>query len=219
MVEEAHRVFRRTDRPAGEGEPANDFASETLSNLLSEVRSAGEGIVVVDQSPRRLADAALANTALKVAFRSTFGDDLDRLQSSLNLDQRQRAAVVGLPTFEAVVFWEGMDRPIRIEARAQHLPDALPRERPAALGATVVEAGISRLAQAWLAAGPPGRAALDLAMREHVSRLLPSALPTADAVAVTEATVRSSLDRAIEMVARTRALPRSERSRLRATRS
>jgi hypothetical protein len=215
VVEEAHRVFRRADRPMAEGEPANDFASETLSNLLSEVRSAGEGIIVVDQSPRRLADAAIANTALKVAFRSTFGDDLDRLQSSMNLDPAQRQAIVGLPTFDAVVFWEGMDRPIRIEAAARHA-EQHPRTGPAVMGpAILTDPALARLALAWAAAEPAGRPLVDLALEAQARRLVPTALPSPEADVVVAASVDSAKRRAIQRVARARSLPRSRRDLLR----
>ena len=123
VLEEAHRVLRRESSGVSDGEhrSGSAFASELFANLLAEVRAAGQGIVVVDQSPRKLSSDALANTALKVAFRSTYQADKLELASALNLDESQQRSLTGMPTHQAVVFWEGMDRPVRAHM-ASHFP-------------------------------------------------------------------------------------------------
>ena len=112
VLEEAHRVLRRDGARSSEDRSGAAFAAELFGNLLAEVRSAGQGVVIVDQSPRKLSSDALANTALKVAFRATYEDDKRELASALNLDDVQQRALTGLPNHRAVVFWEGMDRPV-----------------------------------------------------------------------------------------------------------
>ena len=127
VVEEAHRILREpkvsTDGAGGQG----DFAAETFANMLAEVRAAGEGLVIVDQSPRRLVRDVLTNCALKVALRTLGPDDRSLLADALNIEG-SAAALTVLANHHALVFWEGMDRPVRARLSARH-PSAKPRVR------------------------------------------------------------------------------------------
>lgn len=151
VLEEAHRVFANQPvPPSGEGLPRHDFAAETLANMLAEVRSAGQGLLIVDQSPRKLAPDALANTALKVAFRATAREDKEAIAAVANLDEAQQRAMTGLPAHRAVVFWEGMDRPVLMDAaRSFQSVSPTPYVRPSsASGAIVEDDRANRLADA-----------------------------------------------------------------------
>ena len=50
-------------------------AVETFAQLLSEIRAYGQGVVVADQVPVRLAPDVLKNTGLKIAHRTVAADD------------------------------------------------------------------------------------------------------------------------------------------------
>ena len=70
VVEEAHRVL-------GKSEPASAFSanpkqkvSEMFSNMISEVRAYGQGILIADQIPCRLNEDAVKNTNLKIDRKS-----------------------------------------------------------------------------------------------------------------------------------------------------
>ena len=112
LLEEAHRILKEP-RVAADGEGGEGgFASEMFGNLLAEVRSAGEGMVILDQSPRKLLRDVLTNTGLKVAFRTLSPDDRRILSEAMNIET-SALALTASPTHEALVFWEGMDRPVR----------------------------------------------------------------------------------------------------------
>lgn len=112
VLEEAHRILRKDKGGSSEERSGAAFASEMFGNLLAEIRAAGQGVVIVDQSPRKLSSDALANTALKVAFRATYAEDKQELAASLNLDEVQQRSLTGMENHRAAVFWEGMDRPV-----------------------------------------------------------------------------------------------------------
>jgi uncharacterized protein len=108
VLEEPHRLLR-----AGR-QGASRRAVELLSSLLAEIRAYGEGVVVAEQIPARLAPDIVKNTALTVLHRLPAADDRQLVGTAMNLDERQSQQVVSLPPGEAVVFAEGMDRPMRI---------------------------------------------------------------------------------------------------------
>ena len=114
ILEEAHRILKRETATDADGRSGPSFASELFGNLMAEIRSAGEGLVVIDQSPRKLTDDALANTALQVAFRTKLAADKEALTGAMNLSEPQAKALTGLERHRAIVFWEGMDRPLLV---------------------------------------------------------------------------------------------------------
>ncbi|MCX4847904.1 ATP-binding protein [Streptomyces sp. NBC_00893] len=117
VVEEAHRLLANTTGRAGvEGQAdARGKAVETFTQLLSEVRAYGQGIVVVDQVPVKLAPEVLKNTGLKVAHRVVAGDDRDVLGSTMVATPAQNVAFATLPVGRAAVFTDGEDAPLLLQ--------------------------------------------------------------------------------------------------------
>ncbi len=108
VLEEAHRLLRASRTGAAAR------AVELFGSLLSEVRAYGEGIVVTEQTPAKLAADVINNAALKVLHRLPAAGDRQLVGSTMNLDEQQSRRVVSLPPGEAVVFADGMDRPVRV---------------------------------------------------------------------------------------------------------
>ncbi|MGH3300796.1 MAG: ATP-binding protein [Streptosporangiaceae bacterium] len=108
VIEEAHRLLR-----AGR-QGASAHAVELFAGLLAEIRAYGEGVVVAERIPAKLVPDVVKNTALTVLHRLPAADDRRLVGGSMNLDDQQSRAVVSLPPGEAVVFADGMDRPMRI---------------------------------------------------------------------------------------------------------
>lgn len=108
VLEEAHRLLRagRTG--------ASAHAVELFAGLLAEIRAYGEGVVIAEQIPAKLAPDAIKNTALKVLHRLPAADDRQLVGATMNLDADQSRQVVSLPPGEAAVFADGMDRPMRV---------------------------------------------------------------------------------------------------------
>ena len=76
VVEEAHRLLTNS-KQGGTEEQANPRAKavETFANLLAEVRAYGQGMIIVDQVPVKLASDVIKNTNLKIAHRLVAEDD------------------------------------------------------------------------------------------------------------------------------------------------
>ncbi len=115
VIEEAHRLLR--NRPqSNDPESASPAAHaiEQFANMLAEVRSLGEGIIVAEQIPAKLAPDVIKNTNLKLVFRLPAEDDKRSVGSTINLADDQARVLTSLPRGEALVFCEGMDHPVRV---------------------------------------------------------------------------------------------------------
>ncbi|MGV9248051.1 ATP-binding protein [Streptomyces sp. NPDC003710] len=119
VVEEAHRLLANVPTQSSE-EFANPRgqAVETFSNLLSEIRAYGQGVVVADQVPVRLAPDVIKNTNLKIAHRIISADDRAALAGAMAMDELQAKALATLGVGEAVVFSGGDDAPLLVRVPA-----------------------------------------------------------------------------------------------------
>jgi uncharacterized protein len=109
VIEEAHRLLRARQ----EGR-ASAHAVELFAAMLAEIRAYGEGLVIAEQIPAKLAADVVKNTALKVMHRLPAADDRELTGAAMNLDGAQSRQVVSLEPGVAAVFADGMDRPIRV---------------------------------------------------------------------------------------------------------
>src|SRR5262249_38262117 len=76
VIEEAHRLLASVPvRSSQEVADPRGQAVATFANMLSEIRAYGQGIVVSDQIPVRLAPDVIKNTGLKIAHRLVSEDD------------------------------------------------------------------------------------------------------------------------------------------------
>jgi hypothetical protein len=87
---------------------------ETFSNLLSEIRAYGEGILISEQIPSKLTTDALKNTSLKIMHRMVSEDDRNALKVMTNMDTAQSRYLVVMPLGQAAVFNQGDDHPLLI---------------------------------------------------------------------------------------------------------
>jgi len=108
VVEEAHRLLAAAPQnlPAEEAN-ARGKAVESFVNLLAEVRAYGEGIVVVEQVPTKLAPEVLKNTNLKVVHRLVAEDERRRVGGCMNMSDKQMRHLSTLLCGHAAVFAEG----------------------------------------------------------------------------------------------------------------
>jgi hypothetical protein len=107
VIEEAHRLLKATERES----PAR-YAVELFAGLLAEIRAYGEGIIVAEQIPSKIAPDVVKNTALKIMHRLPAEDDRRLVGAAMNLREHQSEYVVTLAPGTAAVFADGMDRPI-----------------------------------------------------------------------------------------------------------
>jgi hypothetical protein len=115
VVEEAHRLLTNVARRASEhmGDPRGQ-AVETFTNLLSEIRAYGQGVLIADQVPVRLAPDVIKNTNLKLAHRIVASDDRAVLGGTMAMSDAQTRYVSTLGTGRAAAFSEGDDAPVLV---------------------------------------------------------------------------------------------------------
>jgi hypothetical protein len=125
VIEEAHRLLTRAQPGAGETSNPRTKAVESFANLLAEIRSYGQGVLIADQVPVKLASEVIKNSNLKIVHRLVADDDRTALASAMVMDERQRRALATLPAGQAAVFAEGQDAPVLVQ-----VPSGTPLERP-----------------------------------------------------------------------------------------
>ena len=135
VIEEAHRLLGNV--PAQNSEEAANprgQAVETFTNLLAEIRAYGQGVIIADQVPVRLAPEVLKNTNLKVAHRTVAADDRAALAGTMAMEEDQARALTTLEVGEAAVFSAGDDAPLLVHVPLvkDQLPDAQPRDEDVA---------------------------------------------------------------------------------------
>ena len=97
----------RSANPAGK-------AVEFFTNMLAEIRAYGQGFIIADQIPNKLAPEALKNTNLKIMHRIVATDDRDSMGGAMNLDDIQKRHVTALGTGRALVYAEKMEQPYHL---------------------------------------------------------------------------------------------------------
>lgn len=131
LVEEAHRLLKNI--PTGQsGESANPAgkAVEFFTNMLAEIRSYGQGFIIADQIPNKLAPEALKNTNLKVMHRIVAVDDRDSMGGAMNLDDVQKRHVTALGQGRAIVYAEKMEQPYHLQIMFDKTKEVPPPETP-----------------------------------------------------------------------------------------
>ena len=122
VVEEAHRLWENRQE-AGSQEVADvkGYAVQTMNHLLSEIRDYGQGVVIADQIPARLAPDVVKNTNIKILHRIFAQDDREWVGRAIGLNDEQVQDLVHLRRGEAIVFWDRLDAAVK--ARIEVAPE------------------------------------------------------------------------------------------------
>jgi hypothetical protein len=129
VFEEAHRLLQNTSTQVDtESSNMRAQAIEVFTNMLSEVRAYGQGVLVAEQIPSKLAPDVLKNTNLKIVHRLIAQDDRQSIGQTMNLSADQQMHLGILTPGMAAVYAEGADHAylVRMEnykRKIQPLPD------------------------------------------------------------------------------------------------
>ena len=105
VLEEAHNLLKKTStEQSAESANLQGKSVEMLTNAIAEIRTYGEGFVIVDQAPNLLDTAAIRNTNTKIAFRLPESKDREVTGSSIGLKEEQFDELSKIPTGVAVVY-------------------------------------------------------------------------------------------------------------------
>lgn len=111
LLEEAH-VLLDSDSNAGQGDAnPSAIAKGLVKRMLAEIRSYGVGIVIADQSPRKVSTDVVALTDMKMVFRLVESADKQIIGDSTNMSETQIQRMSKLKPGEAFLFFNKLDEP------------------------------------------------------------------------------------------------------------
>ncbi len=111
LLEEAH-VLLDSDSNKGEGEAnPSAIAQGLVKRMLAEIRSYGVGLVIADQSPRKVSTDVVALTDMKMVFRLVESEDKQIISDSTNMVETQYQRLSKLKPGEAFLFFNKLDEP------------------------------------------------------------------------------------------------------------
>lgn len=98
VLEEAHNLLKNVSHTQGQ-QTANPVGKsvEMLCNSIAEMRTYGEGFVIVDQSPTSVDIAAIKNTNTKIVMHLPEKEDCQAIGNSLGLTDDQISELSKLP--------------------------------------------------------------------------------------------------------------------------
>lgn len=107
MVEEAHRLLKNVPESGNTRAKSVEF----FCNLLAEIRTFGQGIIIADQIPTKLAPDTIKNTNLKIVHRTVAQEDRETIGRAMNMSPAQVEYLSSLRRGYAAVYAEGDNRP------------------------------------------------------------------------------------------------------------
>lgn len=113
VLEEAHNILKRVStEQSQEGSNMAGKSVEMITNAIAEMRTYGEGFVIVDQSPTSVDKAAIKNTNTKIVMRLPDEDDRKVSGKAAGMNDKQIDEIAKLPTGVAVVYQNDWVSPV-----------------------------------------------------------------------------------------------------------
>ena len=111
VLEEAHVLLDADGKTVEGAADPTAIAKGLVKRMLAEIRSYGVGLVIADQSPRKVGVDVVALTNLKLAFRLVERADREILADSVNMDDAQIKRLARLRPGEAFLYFDKLDEP------------------------------------------------------------------------------------------------------------
>ncbi|MBD5282458.1 MAG: ATP-binding protein [Bacteroides sp.] len=113
VLEEAHNLLKRcSQEQSSEGSNLAGKSVEMISNSIAEMRTYGEGFIIVDQSPSAVDISAIRNTNTKIIMRLPEETDRKTAGKSAAMKDNQIDEIAKLPTGVAVVYQNNWEEPV-----------------------------------------------------------------------------------------------------------
>lgn len=113
VLEEAHNILKRVStEQSQEGSNMAGKSVEMITNAIAEMRTYGEGFVIVDQSPTSVDKTAIKNTNTKIVMRLPDEDDRKVSGKAAGMNDKQIDEIAKLPTGVAVVYQNDWVSPV-----------------------------------------------------------------------------------------------------------
>lgn len=116
LIEEAHRLLQAVRGPAAAdvGDPRAKAVS-MFTDMLAEMRAYGEGFIIADQIPTKLAPETLKNSNLKIVHRLVAPDDRQIAGDCINLTDLQKRYLNNLSPGLAVIHDERISEAVLVQ--------------------------------------------------------------------------------------------------------
>ncbi len=120
IIEEAHRLLKNvsSERMSEDIGNPKGKAVEYFCNVIAEMRSLGQGVIVVEQIPSKIAPEVIKNSNTKIVHRLVSRDDQVLLAGSLSLKDEDALYLNRLKTGFALCHKEGMEKPVEFKVEA-----------------------------------------------------------------------------------------------------
>ena len=113
VLEEAHNLLRRTSSErSSEGSNLLGKSVEMLSNAIAEMRTYGEGFIIVDQAPGLMDMSVIRNTNTKIILRLPDQTDRELVGRAANLNDDQITELAKLPCGVGAVYQNEWVQPV-----------------------------------------------------------------------------------------------------------
>lgn len=109
VLEEAHNLLKNT---SGSESELVGKSVEMITNTIAEIRTYGEGFIIVDQSPSSVDIAAIKNTNTKIVLRTPEANDREAVGRSMGLTPNQVNEIAKLPSGVAVIYQNDWVNPV-----------------------------------------------------------------------------------------------------------
>lgn len=113
VIEEAHRLLKNVDTERSTetlGNPKGK-AVEHFTNMIAEMRSYGQGVIVAEQIPTKLAPDVIKNSSTKIVQRIVSADDQQTIANTIGITEEDAIQLGSLETGYAYCHKEGMVLP------------------------------------------------------------------------------------------------------------
>ncbi len=113
VLEEAHNLLKRTSKEQNqEGSNMVGKSVEMISNSIKEMRTYGEGFLIIDQSPLAVDSSVIENTSTKIIMNTPSREACEELGSALSLNEEQMKELSRLNVGVAAVMQKGWLSPV-----------------------------------------------------------------------------------------------------------
>ncbi len=117
VIEEAHRLLKNVDTERSTEDTGNPKgkAVEHFTNMIAEMRSYGQGVIIAEQIPSKLAPDVIKNSSNKIIQRVVSADDQQLVANTIGMNEEDAVLLGSLKTGIGLCHKEGMSLPVYVE--------------------------------------------------------------------------------------------------------
>ena len=117
VIEEAHRLLKNitTEKMSEDSGNPKGKAVEHFTNMIAEMRSYGQGVIVAEQIPTKLAPDVIKNSSNKIVQRLVAIDDQTVIANTIGISSEDSMQLGTLCTGKALCHKEGMSKPVKVD--------------------------------------------------------------------------------------------------------